>query len=129
MAEILFSTVTFGHLYKPAWEASTTVHLVNLPPAALAPQVLALVGVLDSVLVAPLPVQLSAVAWEGSGRWPKSLSPCTHVGELKEAPSSWLQIGSVLAVAANRGVNHQRKTSLSVSLSLSLPLYVALIFK
>ena len=45
------------------------------PPPVLAPWVLVPVGVPDSVPAAPLPVQLSAVAWEGSGGWPKCLGP------------------------------------------------------
>ena len=49
--------------------------MANLPPAALARWVLVPVGVPDSVPVAPLPVQLSAVAQEGSGGWPMSLGP------------------------------------------------------
>uniref|UniRef100_A0A5F9CE69 Proteasome assembly chaperone 4 n=1 Tax=Oryctolagus cuniculus TaxID=9986 RepID=A0A5F9CE69_RABIT len=30
---------------------------------------------------APLPIQLSAVAWGSSGRWPKCLGPCTCMGD------------------------------------------------
>ncbi|XP_069918105.1 leukocyte-associated immunoglobulin-like receptor 2 [Oryctolagus cuniculus] len=30
-------------------------------------------------------INLSAMAWESSGRWPKCLGPCTHVGDLEEA--------------------------------------------
>ena len=37
---------------------------------------------------------------ESSGGWAKTLGPCTHVGELEEAPGSWLWTSSVLAVAA-----------------------------
>uniref|UniRef100_A0A5F9CVZ5 RAP2A, member of RAS oncogene family n=1 Tax=Oryctolagus cuniculus TaxID=9986 RepID=A0A5F9CVZ5_RABIT len=46
------------------------------------------------------------MAWE-SRRWPKSLGPCTHVGAPDEAPGSWLQISTALAVVANWGVNQQ----------------------
>ncbi|XP_051688083.1 protein archease isoform X2 [Oryctolagus cuniculus] len=49
--------------------------------------------------------QLSAMVWESSRRWPKSLGPCTHVGDLEEAPGSWLRIDTALAVAVNWGVN------------------------
>ena len=50
------------------------------------------------VPVAPLPVQLSTVAQEGSGGWPKCLSPCTSMGDQEEAglpcecrgPSTWV---------------------------------------
>uniref|UniRef100_A0A5F9C610 Uncharacterized protein n=1 Tax=Oryctolagus cuniculus TaxID=9986 RepID=A0A5F9C610_RABIT len=31
-------------------------------------------------LAAPLPIQLSAMAWESSNRWPESLGSCTPVG-------------------------------------------------
>ena len=42
---------------------------------APAHRVLVPVGAPDSVPVAPLPGQLSAMAREGSGGWPKSLGP------------------------------------------------------
>ena len=71
------------------------------------------------VPAAPLPIQLSAVAWESSGRWPKSLGPCTRVGDLEEAPGSWLWIGAAPAIAAIWEVN-QRTEDLSFCLSLSL---------
>ena len=45
---------------------------------ALAHWVLVLVGVPDSVPVAPLPGQLSAVAKECSGGWPRYLGPAPH---------------------------------------------------
>ena len=48
--------------------------------------VLVLVGVPDSVLVAPLPVQLSAVAQDGSGEWPK----CLGAAPARETRSTWL---------------------------------------
>ena len=69
------------------------VHLASPPPVAPAPQVLVPVGAPDSVLVATLPVQLSAVAREGSGGWPKSLGPAPH-GDQEEAPGSWLRISA-----------------------------------
>ena len=71
------------------------------------------------VLAAPLPIQLSAMAWESSRGWSKSLGPCTHVGDQEEAPGSWLQIGSAPAIAAVWGVNQQME-DLSVSTSLHL---------
>ena len=43
--------------------------------AAPAHRVLVPVGAPDSILVAPLPGQLSAMAREGSGGWPKCLGP------------------------------------------------------
>nr|XP_051697078.1 uncharacterized protein LOC127489556 [Oryctolagus cuniculus] len=46
------------------------------------------------VLAAPLPIQLSAVAWSSSRRWAKSLGPCTRMEDPEEAPGSWLWIGS-----------------------------------
>ena len=61
------------------------------------------------------------MAWESSGRWAKCLGPCTHVGDLEEAPGSWLQIDLAPAVAAIWGVNQQMKDpppSLFLSASL-----------
>nr|XP_051688494.1 acyl-protein thioesterase 1 isoform X5 [Oryctolagus cuniculus] len=63
--------------------------------------------------------QLSAIAWGSSRRWSKCLSPCTHVGDLEEAPGSWFQIGSALEVVALLGVN-QRMEDLSLCLSFFL---------
>ncbi|XP_069931098.1 acyl-protein thioesterase 1 isoform X3 [Oryctolagus cuniculus] len=60
--------------------------------------------------------QLSAIAWGSSRRWSKCLGPCTHVGDLEEAPGSWFQIGSALEVVALLGVN-QRMEDLSLCLS------------
>ena len=94
-------------------------HLANPPPVAPAPRVLVLVGAPDSVPVAPLPVQLSAVAREGSGGWPKCLGPCTSMGGQEEAPGSWLRIGAAPAVVAIWGVN-QWKEDLSLCLSLTV---------
>uniref|UniRef100_G1TKC3 Tubulin alpha chain n=1 Tax=Oryctolagus cuniculus TaxID=9986 RepID=G1TKC3_RABIT len=53
--------------------AGAAAHLANPLPAAPVPQVLVPFGAPDSVPVAPLPGQLSAVAREGSGGWPKCL--------------------------------------------------------
>uniref|UniRef100_A0A5F9C6Q5 Uncharacterized protein n=1 Tax=Oryctolagus cuniculus TaxID=9986 RepID=A0A5F9C6Q5_RABIT len=61
--------------------------------AALAHRVLVPVRAPDSVPVAPLPGQLSAVAREGSGGWPKCLGPAPH-GRPGEAPGSWLRSSS-----------------------------------
>nr|XP_051706129.1 uncharacterized protein LOC127492053 isoform X2 [Oryctolagus cuniculus] len=64
----------------------------------------------------------SAMAWEGRRRWPKSLGPCTHVGDPEEAPGSWLRIGTALAIVAIWGVNHQMEDlSFSLCLSVILP--------
>ena len=60
---------------KEANGAGAVAHLANPLPAAPAPQVLVPVGTLDSVPVASLPGQLSAVARECSGGWPKCLGP------------------------------------------------------
>ena len=62
---------------------------VILRLAALAHWVLVPVGAPDSVLVAPLPGQLSAVARECGEGWPKCLGPAPH-GRPGEAPGSWL---------------------------------------
>nr|XP_051708725.1 cyclin-dependent kinase 14 isoform X2 [Oryctolagus cuniculus] len=76
------------------------------------------------VLAAPLPIQLSAVAWESSGRWPKCLGPCTRMGDPEEAPGSWLWISTAPAIAAIWGViQRMEDLSLSLSLSLFLPIY------
>ena len=56
-------------------QAGAVAQQGNPPPTAMAHQVLVLVGVPDSIPVAPLPGQLSAMAREGSGGWPKSLGP------------------------------------------------------
>ena len=58
-------------------------------------------------LAAPFPIQLSAVAWDSSRRLPQSLGLCTYLGDLEEAPGSWLQIGAALAIVAIWGVNQQ----------------------
>uniref|UniRef100_A0A5F9DAB0 RNA-directed DNA polymerase n=1 Tax=Oryctolagus cuniculus TaxID=9986 RepID=A0A5F9DAB0_RABIT len=105
-------------------KASAAAQLANPPPAALAPQVLVPVGVLDSLPVAPLPVQLSAVAQEGSGGWPKCLGPAPAWETRRKhlAPgfgSVQCASHSVPAVAAIWGVN-QQKEDLSLCLSFSL---------
>uniref|UniRef100_A0A5F9DJV7 Glycosyl transferase family 25 domain-containing protein n=1 Tax=Oryctolagus cuniculus TaxID=9986 RepID=A0A5F9DJV7_RABIT len=89
--------------------------------AALAPRVLVPVGAPDSVPVAPLPGQLSAVARECSGGWPRCLGPAPH-GRPGEAPGSCLWISMVhWPWRPLWGVNQwQRKTFLSVSLSLNV---------
>ena len=71
------------------------------------------------VLAARLLIQLSAMTWESSGGWPKSLEPCTHMGDLEEAPGSWFQVGAAPAIAAIWGVK-QRMEDLSLSVSTSL---------
>ena len=88
----------------------------------LVPWVLVPVGVPDSGPLAPLSVQLSAVAWEGSGGWPKSLGPCTHVGDWEEAPGSWLWSGVAPAIAAIWAVNQGMEDSASLCLCLSVTL-------
>ena len=46
------------------------------------------------------------VARESSRGWPKTLGPCTHMGDLVEAPGFWLQTGTAPALVAAWGVNH-----------------------
>uniref|UniRef100_A0A5F9C4H8 Uncharacterized protein n=1 Tax=Oryctolagus cuniculus TaxID=9986 RepID=A0A5F9C4H8_RABIT len=75
------------------------------------------------VPVAPLPGQLSAVAREGSGGWPKCLGPAPH-GRPGEAPGSCHRISAVRRPQrAGRGghlrVNQRQKEDLSLCLSLS----------
>ena len=52
------------------------------------------------------------------------LGPCTHVGDLEEAPCYWLWIGATLAIAANWGVNQwmEDPSLFSASLCVSLTL-------
>ena len=57
-------------------------------------------------LAIPLPIQLSAMPWKSSRRGPKCLGPCTRVGDLEEAPGSWLLI-SALTIEAILEVNQQ----------------------
>nr|XP_051685509.1 UPF0488 protein C8orf33 homolog isoform X4 [Oryctolagus cuniculus] len=76
---------------------------------------------LKQIPASPLLIQLSGMAWESSRRWPKSFSPCTHVGDT-EAPGSWLRIGTapaIAAIAAIWGVNQQME-DFSLCLYLSL---------
>lgn len=60
------------------------------------------------------------MAWEkqqrmnGPGVW----APATHMGNLDEAPGSWLQLGPSLAILAVWGVD-QRMKELSLSLYFS----------
>ena len=90
--------------------------------AAPAHRVLVPVGAPDSVPVAPLPGQLSAVARECSGGWPKCLGPAPH-GRPGEAPGSCHRISAVRRPQRAGRDGHwrvnqwQRKTFLSVSLS------------
>ncbi|XP_069932064.1 SH3 domain-binding protein 5-like isoform X3 [Oryctolagus cuniculus] len=71
--------------------------------SGLTPQSEALASIWAPVLVlaVPLPVRLSAMAWDSSGGCPKSLGPCTHVGDPEEASGSWLRICIALAITAN----------------------------
>lgn len=57
-----------------------------------------------------------APAWESSRGWPKYLSPCTHMGNLQDAPGSLLQTNTVTAFAAIWGVIQQMEDLSSVSL-------------
>ena len=79
------------------------------------------IWVLVPILAAPLPIQLPDMAWEGSRRQLKALGLCTHVGDLEEVPSSWLQIGTAPVVVLTWGVNHQTK---DLPLCLSSFLYI-----
>ncbi|XP_069932832.1 uncharacterized protein [Oryctolagus cuniculus] len=77
------------------------------------------VGVPDSVLVAPLPSQLSAVARECSGGWPKCLGPAPH-GRPGEAPGSCHRISAVRRPRRPLEGEPTTKEDLSLCLSLSL---------
>ncbi|XP_069922055.1 D-dopachrome decarboxylase isoform X1 [Oryctolagus cuniculus] len=57
---------------------------------------------------------------QDSRRWPKSLGSCTHVGDLEEAPGSWLRISSARAITVIWEVNQRNGRPLSLPLSLSL---------
>ena len=57
------------------------------------------------ILAVPLSIQLPACGLESSQGRPKALGPCTRMGDLEEAPGSWLQISSALAIVAIWGVN------------------------
>ena len=105
-------------------QAGAAAHQANPPPATPAHRVLVPVRAPDSVPVAPLPGQLSAVARECSGGWPKCLGPVT-VWETRRR--TWL-LALDQRVHQPQGAGHgghwrvsqwQRKTFLSVSLSLS----------
>ena len=56
--------------------------------------------------MARFPSSSLLVAWESSQGQPKALGPYTWLGDLEEAPGSWLWIGSALAIVAGWGVNH-----------------------
>ncbi|XP_051689719.1 queuosine 5'-phosphate N-glycosylase/hydrolase isoform X2 [Oryctolagus cuniculus] len=75
--------------------------------------------------------ELSAMAWESRRRPSKSLGPCTHVGDLEEAPCSWLWIGAVPGRCGLLGSEpvDGRPVSLCLCLSLSLFLSLSLPFK
>uniref|UniRef100_A0A5F9C0N4 RNA-directed DNA polymerase n=1 Tax=Oryctolagus cuniculus TaxID=9986 RepID=A0A5F9C0N4_RABIT len=95
--------------------------------AAPAHRVLVPVGAPDSVPVAPLPGQPSAVARECSGGWPRCLGPAPH-GRPGKAPGSWLlpsdQRGAPAAARRPRWPLEGEPTAkedLSLCLSLSLP--------
>lgn len=75
--------------------------------------VLALIGVPMRVLAASLPIHLAANMEDGPG-----LGPCTHMGDLKDAPSPWLQTGPPVTVAIWKG--NQQTESLSLDLPISL---------
>nr|XP_051689004.1 uncharacterized protein LOC127487444 [Oryctolagus cuniculus] len=111
-------TKIFKSIIRPGPKA----HLANPPPAEPAPQVLVPVGAPDSVPIAHLPVQLSAVAQEGSEDVPSAWALHPHG---RPGGSTWLLASdwhSVMAAAPILGVNQRkRKTFLSVSLSLTQP--------
>lgn len=58
-------------------------------------------------------------AKDGANGW-----ACTPVGDLDEAPATWLQPGPALEVVAIWGGNKWTEKSLSVSLSISLSVRV-----
>ena len=90
--------------------------------AAPAHRVLVPVEAPDSVLVAPLPGQLSAVAQECNGGWPKCLGPAPH-GRPGEAPGSCLQISTVRW--PRRPLEGEPKAKEDLSLCLSLTVHSA----
>uniref|UniRef100_A0A5F9DFZ9 RNA-directed DNA polymerase n=1 Tax=Oryctolagus cuniculus TaxID=9986 RepID=A0A5F9DFZ9_RABIT len=108
---------------SPAFEPAPWLNRLILHLAAPAHRVLVPVGAPDSVPVAPLPGQLSAMARECSGGWPRCLGPAPH-GRPGKAPGSWLLPGSARCAGCSGGhwrVNQrQRKTFLSLSLSLTV---------
>lgn len=60
------------------------------------------------------------MAWGSSREWLRILELYTHAGDLEEAPSSWVQVSSVLLFTAIWGVDHQMEDLLSTSFPLSL---------
>ena len=60
------------------------------------------------------------MAWKGSRGWPKALEPCTYMGDLEEAPDSWLRIGLALAIVTAWGVNQRKDLPLCLFLSVYL---------
>ena len=61
------------------------------------------------------------MAWERSQGWARALGPCTRVGDLEEAPGSWVWVGSSPTIAAAWGVNHRME---ELPLCLSSSLYI-----
>ena len=55
------------------------------------------------------------MAWKTVEDGPR---PCTDVGDLEEAPGSWLRIDAALAIVAIWGVNQRMEDSLCLYLSL-----------
>nr|XP_051697880.1 leucine-rich repeat-containing protein 37A3-like [Oryctolagus cuniculus] len=111
---------------KPAARPAPRLTRLILRLAAPAHRVLVPVGAPDSVPVAPLPGQLSAVARECSGGWPRCLGPAPH-GRPGKAPGSWLlpsdQCGAPAAARRPRRPLEGEPTAkedLSLCLSLSL---------
>ena len=49
-----------------------------------------------------------------------ALGLCTHMGDPKETPGSWVQMGSALAIVAAWRVNQQKKDLLCLSSSLDI---------
>uniref|UniRef100_A0A5F9DAI0 RNA-directed DNA polymerase n=1 Tax=Oryctolagus cuniculus TaxID=9986 RepID=A0A5F9DAI0_RABIT len=114
---------TFLNRIKAIWPAPQLTRLI-LRLAAPAHWVLVLVGAPDSVSVAPLPGQLSAVARECSGGWPKCLGPAPT---WETRRSTWLlpldQCG-VLATACQPQWPLEGEPTAKEDLSLCLSLTV-----
>ncbi|XP_069917824.1 leucine-rich repeat-containing protein 37A3-like [Oryctolagus cuniculus] len=111
---------------KPAARPAPRLTRLILRLAAPAHRVLVPVGAPDSVPVAPLPGQLSAVARECSGGWPRCLGPAPH-GRPGKAPGSWLlpsdQCGAPAAARRpRRPLEGEPTTKEDLSLCLSLSL-------
>nr|XP_051698315.1 uncharacterized protein LOC127490196 [Oryctolagus cuniculus] len=106
------------------WPAPLLTRLI-LRLAAPAHRVLVPVGAPDSVPVAPLPVQLSAVARECSGGWPRCLGPAPT---WETRISTWLlpsdQRGAPAAVRRPRRPLEGEPTAKGRPFSLSLSLTV-----